>query len=379
MVPRVLIVAGSDSGGGAGIQADIRTVTMLGGHSMTAIAAITAQNTLGVQAIHAVPPAMVVAQMRSVIDDLGVDLVKIGMIGAAETAEAVAGVLEEPARRAGGVRSGDGGDLRLGAGGRGDDRGVRAADADRDAGHAEPARGGGAGRRGGDLRAWRGGAAQGWPCRGRHDRRHADRAVRRAARVGRRADRHAAHPRHRLHAGQRDRRRAGARLPLAEAIDRARLFVRIALREAPGFGAGHGPMGHHRVRLDVDPGGATPNQITLPATDHAASFAFYRALGLTPIVDSDGRYARFESAGGVTLSIEAAAEIGGRPLVFIEVADLDAAVAAARARGIAVADPLDRPWGWREARLADPAGNALCLYHAGENRRFPPWRLPCPD
>ena len=95
MTPRVLIVAGSDSGGGAGIQADIRTVTMLGGHAMTAIAAITAQNTLGAQAIHAVPPEMVVAQMRSVIDDIGVDAVKIGMIGAAGTAEAVAAVLEE--------------------------------------------------------------------------------------------------------------------------------------------------------------------------------------------------------------------------------------------------------------------------------------------
>jgi hydroxymethylpyrimidine/phosphomethylpyrimidine kinase len=94
MIPRVLVVAGSDSGGGAGIQADIKTITMLGGHAMTAITAITAQNTLGVQAVHAVPTDMVVAQMRSVIDDLGVDAVKIGMIGSAETAHAVADVLE---------------------------------------------------------------------------------------------------------------------------------------------------------------------------------------------------------------------------------------------------------------------------------------------
>ncbi|MDP1028137.1 bifunctional hydroxymethylpyrimidine kinase/phosphomethylpyrimidine kinase [Sphingomonas sp. KR1UV-12] len=92
--PRILIVAGSDSGGGAGIQADIKTVTMLGGFAMTAITAITAQNTLGVQAVHPIPPEMVVAQMRSVIDDLGVDAVKIGMIGSAETAHAVADVLE---------------------------------------------------------------------------------------------------------------------------------------------------------------------------------------------------------------------------------------------------------------------------------------------
>ncbi len=92
-IARVLIVAGSDSGGGAGIQADIRTVTMLGGHPMTAITAITAQNTLGVQAVHPVPVDIVVAQMRSVIDDLGVDAVKIGMIGSAAIVDAVAEVL----------------------------------------------------------------------------------------------------------------------------------------------------------------------------------------------------------------------------------------------------------------------------------------------
>lgn len=87
---RILIIAGSDSGGGAGIQADIRTVTLLGGHAMTAITAITAQNTLGVQGVHAVPPEMVIRQMDSVIEDIGVDAVKIGMIGSAETAAAVA-------------------------------------------------------------------------------------------------------------------------------------------------------------------------------------------------------------------------------------------------------------------------------------------------
>ena len=93
-IARVLIVAGSDSGGGAGLQADIKTVTMLGGHAMTAVTAITAQNTLGVQAVHLVPADIVVAQMRSVIDDIGVDAVKIGMIGSAEAAHAVADVLE---------------------------------------------------------------------------------------------------------------------------------------------------------------------------------------------------------------------------------------------------------------------------------------------
>ncbi|PAX07664.1 bifunctional hydroxymethylpyrimidine kinase/phosphomethylpyrimidine kinase [Sphingomonas lenta] len=92
--PRVLIVAGSDSGGGAGIQADIKTVTMLGGHAMTAVTALTAQNTLGVQGVLPVPATFVVQQMRSVLDDLGADAVKIGMIGSAETAHAVADELE---------------------------------------------------------------------------------------------------------------------------------------------------------------------------------------------------------------------------------------------------------------------------------------------
>ncbi|MBM3928530.1 MAG: bifunctional hydroxymethylpyrimidine kinase/phosphomethylpyrimidine kinase [Sphingomonadales bacterium] len=92
--PRVLIVAGSDSGGGAGIQADIKTVTMLGGHAMTAITALTAQNTLGVQGVMPVPADFVVQQMQSCIDDIGVDAVKIGMIGSADVAHAVADVLE---------------------------------------------------------------------------------------------------------------------------------------------------------------------------------------------------------------------------------------------------------------------------------------------
>lgn len=94
MIPRILAIAGSDSGGGAGIQADIRTVTMLGGHAMTAITAITAQNTLGVQAVMPVPVAMVIAQIDSCVSDIGVDVVKIGMLGSAETAHAVADRLE---------------------------------------------------------------------------------------------------------------------------------------------------------------------------------------------------------------------------------------------------------------------------------------------
>ena len=88
--PRILIIAGSDSGGGAGIQADIKTVTMLGGYAMTAVTAITAQNTLGVQAVHSVPTDMVIAQIDSCLSDIGADAIKIGMIGSAATAEVVA-------------------------------------------------------------------------------------------------------------------------------------------------------------------------------------------------------------------------------------------------------------------------------------------------
>ena len=96
--PKILIIAGSDSGGGAGIQADIKTVTMFGGHAMTAIAAITAQNTLAVDEVLPIPAALVLKQIDMVVADLGVDAVKIGMIGSAETAEAVAARLETLAR-----------------------------------------------------------------------------------------------------------------------------------------------------------------------------------------------------------------------------------------------------------------------------------------
>ena len=92
--PRILVIAGSDSSGGAGIQADIKTITILGGHAMTAITAVTAQNTLGVQAVEVLPPAMVIAQARSCIDDIGVDAVKIGMLGSPAIAEAVADLLQ---------------------------------------------------------------------------------------------------------------------------------------------------------------------------------------------------------------------------------------------------------------------------------------------
>ena len=93
-LPRILIIAGSDSGGGAGIQADLKTVAMMGGHAMTAITALTAQNTVGVTGVELVSTAMVLAQIDAVVDDIGIDAIKIGMIGSAETAHAVADRLE---------------------------------------------------------------------------------------------------------------------------------------------------------------------------------------------------------------------------------------------------------------------------------------------
>jgi hydroxymethylpyrimidine/phosphomethylpyrimidine kinase len=92
--PRVLSIAGSDSGGGAGIQADLKAFARAGVHGMTAITAITAQNTVAVEAVHPVPPAMIVAQVRAVVSDIGVDAVKIGMLGDLATIEAVARALE---------------------------------------------------------------------------------------------------------------------------------------------------------------------------------------------------------------------------------------------------------------------------------------------
>jgi hydroxymethylpyrimidine/phosphomethylpyrimidine kinase len=88
-IPRVLSIAGSDSGGGAGIQADLKAFAACGVHGMTAITAITAQNTVGVSAVHPVPPDVIVEQVRQVAGDIGVDAVKIGMLGTVETIEAV--------------------------------------------------------------------------------------------------------------------------------------------------------------------------------------------------------------------------------------------------------------------------------------------------
>ena len=120
------------------------------------------------------------------------------------------------------------------------------------------------------------------------------------------------------------------------------------------------------------------NQVTLPAADLAASVAFYKKMGFEIIVDSP-HYARFKATvGDATFSLHAMDALGenSKAVVYFECASLDEQVAALRAKGIQFTqEPRDEPWLWREARLLDPAGNVICLYHAGENRLNPPWRV----
>jgi catechol 2,3-dioxygenase-like lactoylglutathione lyase family enzyme len=121
------------------------------------------------------------------------------------------------------------------------------------------------------------------------------------------------------------------------------------------------------------------NQVTLPAVDVAAAAAFYQRLGFRLIVDALPRYVRFECPDGEsTLSLEQAPEqgVGPCPTVYLECERLDETVERLTAAGIRFdGAPTDQPWLWREARLRDPAGNPLCLYSAGRNRRYPPWRV----
>ncbi len=124
------------------------------------------------------------------------------------------------------------------------------------------------------------------------------------------------------------------------------------------------------------------NQVTVPATDLAASIAFYQALGLRLIVRAD-HYARFEcpdadGAEPATFSLHLQEPRPGPDgvTVYFEEENLDATVERLKQAGL-VFDvlPVDQRWLWREAYLTDPAGNRVCLYRAGQARRFPPWRV----
>lgn len=120
------------------------------------------------------------------------------------------------------------------------------------------------------------------------------------------------------------------------------------------------------------------NQVTVPALDLQRSVEFYRALGLLQIVDSE-HYARFECPDGdATFSVHKADLVpeSSGVVVYFECSALDERVAALQAKGFQfLSEPADQRWLWREARLADPAGNVLCLFWAGENRKHPPWRI----
>jgi len=120
------------------------------------------------------------------------------------------------------------------------------------------------------------------------------------------------------------------------------------------------------------------NQVTLPAGDLARSVRFYKTMGFTLIVDSP-HYARFECPeGDSTFSVHLAdvSPASTGVVVYFECVDLDERVARLQAHGLEFTKlPTDERWLWREARLQDPAGNVICLYRAGENRKHPPWRV----
>lgn len=120
------------------------------------------------------------------------------------------------------------------------------------------------------------------------------------------------------------------------------------------------------------------NQVTVPCTDYPETVKFYQLLGFRLIVDSPPRYARFETEKGTTFSIhaEGMASSGADMTIYFEVADVDETVASLVEKGVTfTSDPVNQAWLWREAYTRDPSGNNICIYHAGENRRFPPWRV----
>lgn len=120
------------------------------------------------------------------------------------------------------------------------------------------------------------------------------------------------------------------------------------------------------------------NQITIDVSSLEASAAFYETLGLVRIVWSPPRYARYECASGSTtlsLHIAPAPILSGAALCF-EVEHVDSEVARLKAAGLKFdAEPTDQTWRWREAWLTDPDGRRICIFHAGPDRRFPPWRV----
>ena len=249
--PRILIIAGSDNSGGAGIQADIKTVTMLGGYAMTAITALTAQNTTGVFGVQPVPAAFVIDQIDTAMRDIGADAVKIGMIGSAETAAAVAdylAALPPPVRptvfdpvmiaTSGGVLADAATIAAFG-------KLMRLASVTTPNLDELAALGGEAAVLGtGSALLIKGGHASGdtltdtlvFPDGTRRDWSDPRIATRSTHGTG-------------CTLASAIATGLGAGLNLEDAVTKARCFVRAALEAAPGFGQGHGPMGHQAVNL----------------------------------------------------------------------------------------------------------------------------------
>lgn len=245
--PRILTIAGSDSSGGAGIQADIKTITVLGGYAMSAITAITAQNTLGVTMVEVLPPALIAAQIDACTSDIGVDAVKIGMLGSPEIAAVVADRMEalgvpvvfDPVMIAtSGAALADSATIAA------FERLMQLStlttpnvpELEALGGHlAMQARNITYLAKGGDAEGERVDDVLMVPGQPPH--------VMSGSRI---------HTRHTHGTGctlaSAIATYLGKGLPLPEAVDRARLFVRSAMRAAPGFGAGNGPLGHGEAR-----------------------------------------------------------------------------------------------------------------------------------
>ena len=119
------------------------------------------------------------------------------------------------------------------------------------------------------------------------------------------------------------------------------------------------------------------NQVTVTMPDLDAGWTFYKALGLTPIVDARPHYVRFACPDGdSTFSLHQGKETGGGTTVYFECDDLDETVQRLAKSGVTFSGlPEDKSWLWREAELFDPGGNRILLYFAGSNRKDPPWRV----
>ena len=357
---------------------------------MTAVTAVTAQNTVEVQSIHPVPTEMVLAQIEAVVGDIGVDAIKIGMLGSSFTAEQVALRLEllkaeqpdlpiifDPVMvSTSGEALAD--EATIAAFGRLMDLSKIATpnlpELKRLAQDEDPV-----------AAALHLVSAHGCSIliKGGHEEGDAlaDALIEEdnmTSWQGRRIESAGNHGTGCTLASAIAFFLA-QRIEPSEAIARAREFVRVALHEAPGLGHGSGPIGQSGVRLDVGDGPRL-NQVTVTGRDYDRSVDFYRGLGLKQIVGSpETGYARFETAGGVTFSvqIDPDEEISATTAIYFECDDLDTRVEQLARRGFAFEHgPRNQPWLWREARLRDPDGNIIFFYKAGEARRFPPWRIP---